>query len=53
MNTFNTLCAQEYIDWLNGYLPQTEAVNDISKSLADGTLMLKALSVRFYFFVVC
>jgi hypothetical protein len=35
----------EYIDWVNGYLPQTEAVNDISGSLADGTIILKALSV--------
>ena len=43
----DSVYTQEYIDWVNGYLPQTEAVSDISGSLADGTIILKALSVSF------
>jgi hypothetical protein len=34
-----------YIEWLNDQLPESEVVNNISQSLADGTLILKALSV--------
>ena len=36
---------QAYIEWLNDQLPESEVVNNISQSLADGTLILKALSV--------
>ena len=48
LNYSNTLyLSQEYIDWLNEHLPPSHAVNDISDSLVDGTLMLKALSVSY------
>ena len=36
---------QTYTDWLNDQLPQSLSVDNISESLADGTLILKALSV--------
>ena len=39
---------QEYIDWVNEHLPQNQAVDNISASLADGTLILKALSVSLF-----
>ena len=44
---------QAYIDWLNEQLPPSQAVDNISESLADGTLMLKALSVSFQLLLLC
>ena len=41
---------QEYIEWLNEHLPENEQVDNISESLADGTLILKALSVSCFFY---
>ena len=41
------LILQEYIEWLNDQLPENEQVDNISQSLADGTLILKALSVSY------
>lgn len=38
---------QAYIEWLNDQLPENEQVDNISQSLADGTLILKALSVSY------